>query len=73
MAHSPAERQTHTVLYLNALKCVSPVVLSLSGGLTFDLCVSVDRVGLGGQHGLHLEPSDQRDRSETTRTHRCDL
>lgn len=35
------------------------------------LSLSVDRVGLWGQHGLHLEPADQRDRAETSGPHRC--
>lgn len=30
----------------------------------------VDRVGLRGQHGVHLEPADEGDRAETARPHR---
>lgn len=31
---------------------------------------AVDRVGVGGQHGLYLEPADEGDRTETPGTHR---
>lgn len=31
---------------------------------------AVDRVGLRGQHGVHLEPPDEGDRAETAGPHR---
>ena len=39
--------------------------------LTFNGCsLPVDRVGLGGQHGLYLEPADEGDRAEAPGPHR---
>lgn len=45
-----------------------PIAYEVS--FSYALYLSVDCLWLGGQHGVHLEPADQGDRTETTGPYR---